>query len=110
MVEAHGLTNAGPVRRTNEDSFISDPALQLFMVADGMGGPRPVKSRPVSRWKPSWGSSAGLKKTQNVRGRTAWNRRSRSRATGFGRRSTSPIAGCSAPRSATMNTPGWARH
>ena len=38
MVEAHGLTNAGPVRKTNEDSFISDPALQLFMVADGMGG------------------------------------------------------------------------
>jgi PPM family protein phosphatase len=38
VVEAHGLTNAGPVRRTNEDSFISDPALQLFMVADGMGG------------------------------------------------------------------------
>ena len=38
MVEAHGLSNAGPVRKTNEDSFISDPALQLFMVADGMGG------------------------------------------------------------------------
>jgi serine/threonine protein phosphatase PrpC len=38
VVEAHGLSNAGPVRKTNEDSFISDPALQLFMVADGMGG------------------------------------------------------------------------
>ena len=38
MVEAHGLSNAGPVRKTNEDSFISDPGLQLFMVADGMGG------------------------------------------------------------------------
>jgi protein phosphatase len=38
MVEAHALSNAGRVRKTNEDSFISDPALQLFMVADGMGG------------------------------------------------------------------------
>jgi hypothetical protein len=32
VVEAHGLSNAGPVRKTNEDSFISDRALQLFMV------------------------------------------------------------------------------
>jgi serine/threonine protein phosphatase PrpC len=38
VVEAHGLSDAGPVRKTNEDSFISDPALQLFVVADGMGG------------------------------------------------------------------------
>ena len=38
MVEAHGLSDAGPVRKTNEDCFISDPALQLFVVADGMGG------------------------------------------------------------------------
>jgi protein phosphatase len=38
VVEAHGLSNAGPVRKTNEDSFINDPGLQLFMVADGMGG------------------------------------------------------------------------
>jgi serine/threonine protein phosphatase PrpC len=38
VVEAYGLSNAGPVRKTNEDSFISDPGLQLFMVADGMGG------------------------------------------------------------------------
>ena len=38
MVEAHGLSDVGPVRKTNEDSFISDTALQLFVVADGMGG------------------------------------------------------------------------
>ena len=38
MVEAHGLSDVGPVRKTNEDSFISDIALQLFVVADGMGG------------------------------------------------------------------------
>jgi serine/threonine protein phosphatase PrpC len=109
VVEAHGLTNAGPVRRTNEDSFISDPALQLFMVADGMGGHAAGEVASSLAVETVLGSSVGPKKTQNVRGRTAWNRRSRSRATGFGRRSTSPIAGCSAPRSATMNTPGWAR-
>lgn len=38
MIEAHGATDPGPVRKTNEDSFFSDPALQLFIVADGLGG------------------------------------------------------------------------
>jgi serine/threonine protein phosphatase PrpC len=38
VVEAHGLSDPGPVRKTNEDSFISDPELQLFVVADGLGG------------------------------------------------------------------------
>ena len=38
MIEAHGLSDIGPVRKTNEDGFFSDPALQLLVVADGMGG------------------------------------------------------------------------
>lgn len=38
MIHAHGLSNPGPVRKTNEDSFFSDPVLQLFIVADGLGG------------------------------------------------------------------------
>jgi serine/threonine protein phosphatase PrpC len=38
VVEAHGLTDRGPVRKSNEDCFVSDPALRLFVVADGMGG------------------------------------------------------------------------
>ena len=38
MLEAHGLSDPGPVRKSNEDSFISDAALRLFVVADGMGG------------------------------------------------------------------------
>jgi PPM family protein phosphatase len=38
VIEAHGLSDRGPVRRSNEDSFISDAELQLFVVADGMGG------------------------------------------------------------------------
>jgi PPM family protein phosphatase len=38
VLEAHGLSDPGPVRKTNEDNFISDPAIRLFVVADGMGG------------------------------------------------------------------------
>jgi len=32
------LTNVGLIRKGNEDSIIVDPSLQLFGVADGMGG------------------------------------------------------------------------
>jgi PPM family protein phosphatase len=37
-LEAFGLSETGPVRRTNEDCFVSDGDLRLFVVADGMGG------------------------------------------------------------------------
>jgi protein phosphatase len=38
MITAHGATNAGRVRPTNEDSLLTDLDLGLFIVADGMGG------------------------------------------------------------------------
>lgn len=38
MLKAFGRTDIGPVRKTNEDSFVSAEDLQLFIVADGMGG------------------------------------------------------------------------
>ena len=44
MIEAHGLSDRGPVRKSNEDCFVSDTTLRLFVVADGMGGTRLVKS------------------------------------------------------------------
>jgi PPM family protein phosphatase len=38
VVEAHGLSDSGPVRKINEDSFVCDADLRLFIVADGLGG------------------------------------------------------------------------
>ena len=37
-IQAHGLSDPGPVRKINDDSFYSDPELRLFIVADGLGG------------------------------------------------------------------------
>ena len=38
MVQAHAVSDAGPVRRNNEDSCAVEPDLQVYVVADGMGG------------------------------------------------------------------------
>lgn len=38
MLTAFGVTDPGPVRKTNEDRFVVDQKLQLLVVADGMGG------------------------------------------------------------------------
>ena len=38
MTETFGLSDTGRVRKANEDAFACDQDLQLFVVADGMGG------------------------------------------------------------------------
>jgi protein phosphatase len=38
VIDALGLTDPGPVRKINEDCLFCDPALGLFIVADGLGG------------------------------------------------------------------------
>jgi PPM family protein phosphatase len=38
VLTAYGRTDIGPVRKANEDNFVSDESLRLFIVADGMGG------------------------------------------------------------------------
>src|SRR5215510_8979017 len=38
MIRAAAVSDVGRVRKTNEDTFLSDPEARLFIVADGMGG------------------------------------------------------------------------
>ena len=38
MIRAFGVSDAGSVRKTNEDKFVSTAEIGLFAVADGMGG------------------------------------------------------------------------
>jgi PPM family protein phosphatase len=38
MIEAFGASDPGCVRNNNEDCFLVEPALGLYIVADGMGG------------------------------------------------------------------------
>jgi protein phosphatase len=38
MVQAHAVSESGPVRKNNEDSCAIEHDLQLFVVADGVGG------------------------------------------------------------------------
>jgi protein phosphatase len=38
MLEAFGLSDPGCVRTNNEDSFLLDPEVGLYLLADGMGG------------------------------------------------------------------------
>ena len=38
MIDSFGYSEAGPIRTNNEDCFLSDDELSLFVVADGMGG------------------------------------------------------------------------
>ncbi|HWR50533.1 MAG TPA: protein phosphatase 2C domain-containing protein [Bryobacteraceae bacterium] len=40
MLSFHGITDPGCVRADNEDRFLADGELDLFIVADGMGGHR----------------------------------------------------------------------
>jgi protein phosphatase len=38
MLEAFGISDVGRVRANNEDSYLLDPLLEVYAVADGMGG------------------------------------------------------------------------
>src|ERR1017187_4324697 len=38
MIEAYGASDPGCVRNNNEDYYLIEPAIGLYLVADGMGG------------------------------------------------------------------------
>ena len=38
MLEAFGMSDPGCVRTNNEDYFVLAPSMDVFLVADGMGG------------------------------------------------------------------------
>ena len=57
MVLAQAVSDPGPVRKNNEDSWAVENALQLYVVADGMGGQAPVRSLRGWRSKQSSDSS-----------------------------------------------------
>jgi PPM family protein phosphatase len=40
MIRSYGMSHVGGVRTNNEDSYVARPELDLYVVADGMGGAR----------------------------------------------------------------------
>ena len=38
MIDSHGITDIGCIRKNNEDRILINDSLGLFIVADGMGG------------------------------------------------------------------------
>ena len=49
MIESFGLSDRGCVRKNNEDYFLLLPSAGLYIVADGMGGPRQANTPPAWR-------------------------------------------------------------
>ena len=38
MLESHGLSDIGPLRKKNEDAWLMLPEYRIFAIADGIGG------------------------------------------------------------------------
>ena len=109
-IDARGITDVGQRRDHNEDAFLVDEALGLFVVADGMGGHAGGGTAPASPSRPSRASSRHARDREPERVRRAGGAEDSPRPRPAPRRrSRRPAPSSTGRRRASPSSPGWAR-
>jgi protein phosphatase len=97
-VRSFGATDVGKRRATNEDAFLADDALGLYVVADGMGGH-------------AAGEIASQEAVETIHGMVKQGLRALPQLVGplTNERCRLPPTWCTRWRSSTATNPAWAR-